>query len=179
MVHERIGSPLAPSILQRTIRKFVSILPETMAKIPEILKLAQQRGRAANLPYEGALLPAEAFELLTHTTVAVLVDVRTRAEIDWVGFVPGAIHVEWQQYPSGTINENFLDQLAEAVPPDALVMFLCRSGARSHYAAAAATAAGFMSCYNVLQGFEGDRDAEGHRNVNNGWRSTGLPWKQN
>jgi len=55
-------------------------------------------------------------------------------------------------------------------------MFLCRSGARSHHAAAAAAAAGYSSAYNILEGFEGDRDAEGHRGTVGGWKFHGLPW---
>ncbi len=57
-------------------------------------------------------------------------------------------------------------------------MFLCRSGGRSHHAAALATHEGFRECYNVLEGFEGDRDASGHRNTVGGWRAAGLPWVQ-
>ena len=150
-----------------------------MARIPEILKIAQNRGSDANLPYDGALLPTEAFEVLNGSAVAVLVDVRTRAEIDWVGFVPGAIHIEWQDYPACHLNTRFIDELRQSVPDDGLLLFICRSGARSHSAASAATAAGFAGCYNVLQGFEGSRDAQGHRNILGGWRAAGLPWKQN
>jgi len=58
------------------------------------------------------------------------------------------------------------------------VMFLCRSGQRSHHAAAQATSAGYPNCFNVLQGFEGDRDAQGHRNSVGGWRAAGLTWEQ-
>jgi rhodanese-related sulfurtransferase len=57
-------------------------------------------------------------------------------------------------------------------------MFLCRSGVRSHHAAAAATQAGWKSAYNVLEGFEGDKDADGHRGNLGGWRKAGLPWLQ-
>ncbi|HEX7812520.1 MAG TPA: rhodanese-like domain-containing protein, partial [Burkholderiales bacterium] len=61
---------------------------------------------------------------------------------------------------------------------DEPVMFLCRSGARSSSAAKRATEAGYSKCYNVLQGFEGDKDSEGHRNSVGGWRFAGLPWTQ-
>ena len=57
-------------------------------------------------------------------------------------------------------------------------MFICRSGARSHEAALAAQSAGYGSVFNVLEGFEGDRDASGHRNTVGGWRAAGLPWTQ-
>jgi hypothetical protein len=30
----------------------------------------------------------------------------------------------------------------------------------------------------VLEGFEGDKDAQGHRSTVGGWRLAGLPWVQ-
>ena len=61
---------------------------------------------------------------------------------------------------------------------DAPVMFMCRSGARSHGAAIAATQAGYPNSFNVLEGFEGDKDSNGHRSSVGGWRKAGLPWVQ-
>jgi rhodanese-related sulfurtransferase len=55
---------------------------------------------------------------------------------------------------------------------------LCRSGHRSDSAARAATAAGYTRAFNVLEGFEGNKDAEGHRGSLGGWRKAGLPWVQ-
>jgi rhodanese-related sulfurtransferase len=149
-----------------------------MPNISEILAVAQGRGREKNLPYQGALRPAEAFELLQKAPGAKIVDVRTRAELDYVGRVPGSVEVEWQHYPGGQLNPNFVAQLQHQVDSEALVMFICRSGARSHSAAAAAASAGYTQCYNVLEGFEGDRDSEGRRNSVGGWRFAGLPWYQ-
>ena len=63
-------------------------------------------------------------------------------------------------------------------PNGLLVMFICRSGGRSHNAAMLAQQAGYSEAYNVLEGFEGDRDAQGHRNTIGGWRAAGLPWTQ-
>ena len=71
-----------------------------------------------------------------------------------------------------------LQQLAQVVKPEDTLLFMCRSGARSHGAAAAATQAGWGDSYNVLEGFEGDKDAEQHRNTLGGWRKAGLPWLQ-
>ena len=149
-----------------------------MSKISETLKIAQQRAKDMSLPYEGALLPAEAHVILQEAPAAKLVDVRTRAEWEWVGFVPGSVQIEWQTYPGGQANPHFMDALRQQVDKESLVMFMCRSGARSHAAAAMATQAGYLDCYNVLQGFEGDKDANGHRNSVGGWRAAGLPWKQ-
>ena len=149
-----------------------------MADIEAIFKAARERARAQGLPYEGSLLPAEAHAILQNQTGAKLVDVRSRAELDFVGRVPGSVEIEWKSYPGMRPNPQFVDQLKEQVPADAVVMFLCRSGGRSHETAAAAAQAGYRDAYNVLEGFEGDRDAGGHRNTTGGWRARGLPWSQ-
>ena len=83
-------------------------------------------------------------------------------------------------YPSGRPNPQFLKQLGELglEPGDGRpIVFLCRSGVRSVAAANAATAAGLGPAYNVLEGFEGDVGADGHRG-HSGWRAAGLPWRQ-
>ena len=149
-----------------------------MADIEVIFKAARERARAQGLPYEGSLLPAEAHAILQNQTGAKLVDVRSRAELDFVGRVPGSVEIEWKSYPGMKPNPQFVDQLKQQVPADAVVMFLCRSGGRSHETAAAAAQAGYRDAYNVLEGFEGDRDAGGHRNTTGGWRKRGLPWSQ-
>lgn len=149
-----------------------------MGKLTEIINLACERAKALGLPYKGALTPAEAYDLLRLAPGAKLVDVRTRAEWDWVGRVPNAVEIEWNQYPGGVRNPNFLAELQRQVDREALVMFLCRSGARSDGAAQLATENGYGDCYNILEGFEGDKDAHGHRNTVGGWRHAGLPWMQ-
>jgi len=149
-----------------------------VATISEILNKAAKRGREMNLPYGGALLPGEADELMRKAPGAKLVDVRTQAEWDYVGRIPGSVQIEWQTYPGSRPNPNFLNELQAQTDKQAVVMFLCRSGARSHAAAAAAAQAGYSQSYNVLQGFEGDKDTSGHRNSLGGWRVAGLPWVQ-
>ena len=142
----------------------------------EIKKAARERGKKLGLAYAGALLPAEAHKLMQ--AGAKLVDVRTKPELLYVGKVPGSLAVEWQTWPGNRENPEFLGELAAAVPKDQPVMFLCRSGARSHSAAEAAMRAGWKETYNVLEGFEGDKDAEQHRSSVGGWRKAGLPWVQ-
>jgi rhodanese-related sulfurtransferase len=149
-----------------------------MGKITEILNTAQQRAKELNLPYKGALTPQETYELMRTAPGAKVVDVRTRAELDWVGRVPGAVEIEWATYPGMNRNPNFLAALEQQVDKEALVMFLCRSAHRSHAAAIVATEAGYGDCYNVLEGFEGDRSPRNQRNSLNGWRIANLPWEQ-
>lgn len=115
---------------------------------------------------------------------AVLVDVRTDAEWKWVG-VPDlsslgreVVFVEWNR-GDGTRNDDFVADLRAAglTPGERPVVFLCRSGNRSIPAAQAATAAGIAPSYNMLDGFEGQLDDDGHRG-STGWRALGLPWRQ-
>lgn len=147
-----------------------------MGHISEILERAKNRGK--DLPYEGALLPIEAYAILCEAPGSTLVDVRTRAELDWVGRIPGSIAIEWMNYPGMRPNPFFLNQLGQQVDSESLILFICRSGHRSHNAAAMATHAGYTACYNVLEGFEGDKDPRGRRGRINGWRHADLPWEQ-
>jgi rhodanese-related sulfurtransferase len=142
-----------------------------------IKRIARQRASELKLPYAGALLPKEAHYLMDEG--AKLVDVRTKAEHEWVGRVPGSLAVEWNTWPGGKPNPDFVPQLEALVSKGTPVMFLCRSGGRSHSAALAAAQAGYLESYNVLEGFEGDKNAESHRNTSGGWRVAGLPWIQN
>ena len=142
----------------------------------DIKQRARERGQRMKLAYAGALLPSEAHALMQ--AGARLVDVRTRPELQYVGMIPGSDAIEWNTFPNGQRNPDFLRQLAETVKKDEPVMFLCRSGARSDQAAIAATQAGWREAYNVLEGFEGDKDADGPRNAVGGWKFARLPWTQ-
>lgn len=135
------------------------------------------------MSYAGDITPQESWKLLNDNVDAVLVDVRTDAEWTWVG-VPDlsslgrdVVSVQWMT--AAGRNQNFVADLIAAgvTPGERPVIFLCRSGNRSIPAAQAATAAGIAPAYNMLEGFEGQLDANGHRGVT-GWRDEGLPWKQ-
>jgi len=149
-----------------------------MGRLAELLKTAQQRAHELGLPYSGALTPTEANEVWQLAPGAKLVDVRTRAEWSWVGRIPGAVEIEWNSYPDGAQNRDFLPQLKRQVDGENIVMFVCRSGVRSHNAASLAAQAGYSESYNVLEGFEGDIDpTTGQRGKRGGWRHAGLPWR--
>jgi len=150
-----------------------------MGRITELLDTAHSRSQANSWSIAGALLPHEAYEFLQLAPGTRLIDVRSHAEIEFNGAIPAAVHVEWQSWPGWVLNPHFLAQLAQATDPESLLIFICRTGARSYCAAAACTEAGRGSCYNVLEGFEGDLNkATGHRNEINGWKYRGLPWTQ-
>jgi rhodanese-related sulfurtransferase len=150
-----------------------------MISLDDVFAHAQQRAAQQRLPYAGALTPSEAFAILQSVPQARLVDVRTRAEWEWVGRPPGAVFIEWNFWPIGTRNEAFEQELLSRVPDRAApVLFICRSGGRSHHAAVLAQQLGYTSAFNVLEGFEGAKDAHGHRGTVGGWKVAGLPWIQ-
>jgi rhodanese-related sulfurtransferase len=127
--------------------------------------------------YTGDVSPDLAWQWV-QSGLAVLVDVRSDAEREWVGFVPGAVPLAWKQWPGMAMNAGFDAGLCAAVPAGQKVVLLCRSGVRSIAAARRATELG-LQAYNILEGFEGDPDAQGHRGGLGGWRQRGLPWRQN
>jgi rhodanese-related sulfurtransferase len=146
-----------------------------------ILNTARKAGKELGLPYAGVVTPEEAWTLLQNDSHVILVDVRTNAERDWVGRVilPEAQHqaVQWSLYPEGQPNPHFMAQLTSAVEDkDTVILYLCRSGVRSRHGAKLATEHGYTQCYDILQGFEGDKDAHGHRKTVGGWCSAALPW---
>ncbi|MES2041905.1 MAG: rhodanese-like domain-containing protein [Pseudomonadota bacterium] len=147
----------------------------------QTLQTARQRGHEQALPYAGAVSPQEAFALLQNDSKILLVDVRTNAERDWVGRVnineAQHLAVQWSLYPGGTPNPDFLAQLQASVPDkDSVILFLCRSGVRSRHGAKLASENGYTNCFDILQGFEGDKDEQGHRKTVGGWCQNGLPW---
>lgn len=137
---------------------------------------AAARAKEKGAAMAGLLTPREAWELFQAGAID-LVDTRTHAERDLIGYVPGSIAIEWYDYPGKVRNARFLEQLREKVAGDRPVAFLCRSGVRSHHAAALAAQNGYVKAFNVIEGFEGDKNAQGQRRVN-GWQMAGLPWKQ-
>lgn len=146
----------------------------------EILNVAKKRSEAVPLAYAGAVTPAEAYALLQSDPGVKLIDVRTNAERDWVGrvAVPDNQHgaIQWNLYPGGTPNPEFIQQLERVAKKDDVLLFMCRSGVRSRFAAQKATESGYTQCFDILEGFEGDKDTEGHRKNRSGWCYAGLPW---
>ena len=131
----------------------------------------------------------ETFGLLQADKSAVLIDVRTAAEWTYVG-VPvldgigkRPVFVEWQSFPSATVDPQFVEKLSTVLKKNGAteetrLCFICRSGARSRAAARAMAIAGYGRCHNVIEGFEGPLDNEGHRGTVAGWLAAGLPWAQ-
>lgn len=136
-------------------------------------------------PYAGDITPQAAWEILNKEPGALLVDVRTVPEWNFVG-IPDLssvgkepLLVPWQIFPSMEVNAAFARHVQSvATDPNTPLLFLCRSGARSRAAAIAMTAKSFSRCYNIAGGFEGDMDQSRHRGQVSGWKAAGLPWIQ-
>lgn len=135
--------------------------------------------------YAGDVAPQTAWKILNEHKDAILIDVRTQPEWNYVGLpdlealARKPVLLEWQTFPSMQINPEFVTALSGAcTDKDAPLLFLCRSGARSAAAAKAMTAAGYSSCLNVSDGFEGPLNAEAKRGSAGGWKAAGLPWRQ-
>lgn len=148
----------------------------TELTVIKIIADAKKRGVENNLPYAGAVTPQEAYQLLQCNPIAKLVDVRALAELELVGRIPAAINIEWAFYPGMVPNPDFTNQLNTQLDKEAVVIFMCRTGGRSHNAAVVAQQQGFKHAYNMIEGFEGESNAEKQRTLINGWKHAGLPW---
>ena len=131
---------------------------------------AAQRARQMGLPYAGAVTPTEA-HCLREAGAATILDVRTTPEYTQVGHVPGTPLVEWPRNGDAQALSGFVEKVRERYTPDEPLLLLCRSGARSHYAAHLLARAGYARAYNVLEGFEGGAPGLG-------WVNAGLPWER-
>ena len=145
-----------------------------MKSLETILNAAAERAAIKSLSYAGELTPQETFELLQQGAAA-LVDVRSKAELDLVGRVPNANHVEWAFYPGMLPNTEFAAQLQAQLDKSQTIIFMCRTGGRSHSAAVVAQQLGYKA-YNMLEGFEGAANEQRQRTLINGWKQAGLPW---
>lgn len=143
--------------------------PPAEAHVEQILGHAAQRGERMGLRYAGAVTPQEAHRL-HEAGAAAIVDVRTPAEYAQVGHVPETPLIEWPRNGGRAEMQSFLEALRAKFDPSEKILFICRSGVRSHYAAELAAHAGYESAYNVLEGFEGEYGAG-----TNGWKAAGLP----
>lgn len=143
----------------------------------DALDAVERDAQARGLPYAGGIPPELAWSLVS-AGEARLVDVRSAEERKFVGHVSESLHVPWATGTSLTRNPRFVRELEAKVGKEARVLLLCRSGKRSALAAEAAAKAGFTQVFNVLEGFEGEIDAQQHRGGQDGWRFHQLPWVQ-
>ena len=170
-------SVTAHDVLALSVPAAGGVSPPVTGTANTTLNEARVKAAAVGLLYAGGISPPDAWDLVT-TDEAVLVDVRTAEERKFVGHVPETLHVPWATGTALTRNPRFVRELEQKVRKDQVVLLLCRSGKRSALAAEAATKAGFTNVFNILEGFEGEIDAQHHRGNSDGWRHRGLPWTQ-
>ncbi len=135
----------------------------------QIFERASHRAHHLKLHYAGAVTPTEA-QLLSEAGAARIVDVRTPEEWRDVGHIEGPPLIVWPRDGTAAQVERFVKELVGQFDASQPLLFLCRSGVRSHYAAHTAALAGYAHAYNILEGFEG------HPGAGDGWRAAGLPW---
>ena len=129
----------------------------------------------------------QAWKILEDDPQAVLLDVRTSMEYEYVGHPLNAMHIPWMDAPDWNIDAGFVDKVRQALVKQSgsdqdlestVILAICRSGKRSQAAAEELANHGFNHLYNIEDGFEGDRDNNKHRSTINGWRHVNLPWEQ-
>ena len=161
--------------MSAAVAEIVDLAQAREAAVEEVFIRAENRARERGIAYRGLLTPEEAWSILQSNPKATLVDVRTSEELNLIGRVPGALAIAWKLYPDWRLNPGFLHEVKEKFGPNDLILLLCRSGVRSREAAEFLVDHGYRNCFNVLEGFEGDKDAASQRIVA-GWKARGLPW---
>jgi rhodanese-related sulfurtransferase len=145
--------------------------------LDDIIRRAESRARESGIAYRGQLTPGEAWRLAQEYPGAKLVDLRTREELALVGRVPDAVEIAWRLFDDWKLNPHFLGDFKKTFLSSDTILLLCRSGVRSHEAAELLASEGFPNCFNILEGFEGDKNEAGQRMIA-GWKVRGLPWSQ-
>jgi sulfur dioxygenase len=192
--HSSIGAEKQNNarIAGKTLAEFVSIMNNLNLPKPQRIDEAVPANRVSGLRHDAggdefmAVRPVQGYAgdvspqlawAWVQSGEAELVDVRTDAERAWVGFVPDAHALAWKQWPGMAMNPDFDAAIQALGAGGKKLVLLCRSGVRSIAAAQRATELG-VQAYNILEGFEGDPDANAHRGLTGGWRMRGLPWRQ-
>ena len=139
------------------------------------------------------LTATEALQLRAVDPDAVLIDIRSRAEVAFVGIADGVDrHIPFMVVDAGWTfdaatgsyrlvpNPDFLESFEtfawdSGLDAETTIILMCHSGSRSARAANLLHQMGYQRVYSVIDGFEGDRGPAGRRDLN-GWKNAGLPW---
>jgi len=131
--------------------------------------------------------PQAAWEILREDADAVLIDVRSTMEFEYVGHPVGSVNIPWREFPGWLVNREFAAMIKQLLASRQEIvtevesqplLLICRSGRRSQEAGEELVRHGFRNVYNIAEGFEGNRDNEKHRSTTSGWRYHDLPWEQ-
>lgn len=158
---------------------------------------ASQLAKKKQTPQAKYLTATDAYQMLENESKEILfIDVRTRAEVEFVGMTPMidknipymTQDIDgWNEKKNKfdmTPNSNFSLAFKEAIKAKGLnkqskVIVMCRSGSRSSKAANLLDQLGYKNVYTIVDGFEGDKAKTGEhkgQRVVNGWKNSHLPW---
>lgn len=179
------------------------VVPLLMLPVPVMAIDSAFVDKCFHTPFGLYLTPLEAWQMKQQDTEGVLfIDVRTRAEVQYVGFTeyadanipimfqPGSYDWiadkkdpqagQFKKAPNTDFSKA-VDRLVESrgLDKSAPVIVMCAAGKRSTAAARALHEAGYSRVYNLYEGFEGVKASEGYfrgQRVVNGWKNAALPW---
>jgi rhodanese-related sulfurtransferase len=114
------------------------------------------------------ILSIEAYDMLNTVPNTYLIDVRTRAEYQFIGHPPMA-HLfpyffltdqlvkkgEGWEYQLANNSKSFVEEIGKRFQKSNNLLIICRDGTRSILAAKELIKVGFKNVYNVKDGFEG------------------------
>ncbi len=137
------------------------------------------------------LTSSEGHRFKTQNPKILFLDVRTRAEVNFLG-MPDVADANIPIKPFTTVlaksgknyqrvdNEHFVPAITDLIArkklgEDPVIFVMCRNGKGSAIAANRLAEYGYTKVYSIVDGYEGDFDANGKRTVN-GWKNAGLPW---
>lgn len=194
----------APALLQYGIHRFTGLTDMAIFRVITLLVLvAGVSAQAAELAgYKQTTLAlyltaAEANAMKQERGAAIVfIDVRTRAELAFVGMPVNAdANIPFRRVDFETWNDekkffamspnpHFADSVAGLLRDlnrnkRTPILLMCRSGGRSAAAANLLAQQGYTQVYTVTDGFEGDKAKDGAdkgRRVVNGWKNSGAPW---
>ena len=171
-----------------------TVLSATLAISPAHADLSKKKQTTLGL----YVTASEAYNMLKdHTAETLFIDVRTRAEVAFLGMptiadanIPYMLAGDWADWDEKkqtyklSANSGFLPEVEKLLSKKGLnkeskIVFMCRSGSRSSKAANLLAQAGYKNVYTVTDGYEGDKAKEGAQKgqrVVNGWKNSGLPW---
>ncbi|MEI8040262.1 MAG: rhodanese-like domain-containing protein [Verrucomicrobiota bacterium] len=157
-------------------------MTETEANIPEGKQTVQGLYVTAKEAYEKWQAEPEKVKII---------DVRTPEEYLFVGHptmawkIPVAVQTyEWdaekKKFPMKPLAD-FVSRVQTMAKPDDMLMVMCRSGGRSAIAANFLAKAGFTNVHNIVDGMEGDANADSDsvshaQPLKEGWKNSGCPW---
>lgn len=175
LVHRHGQAPWREAIENAATNLYITNTADRLATASGWDQRHQDRGQIKSLT------AAETYDRLKKIPNGKILDVRTSAEVLFVGQVIYGLcaFVQWKGFPDGSVNPDFvLEVEKQGLSKNCEIFVLCRSGVRSLDAAKALQTAGYKNLTNICDGFEGDLNAQGRRGTINGWKASGLPWQQ-